>query len=139
LVSTYAAIENEYRQLISSFKEIENLNAEITNLQKNLKSKEAALQQAAKVFTEKEKDLAAKTQELETGKTEYAAILDGKELSLLQSEKENISGLYNQIKNLIQVEQEIAANQKEIEDFAGKIRQLDSFIQNFPKRLKPIK
>ncbi len=136
LVSTYAAIENEYRQLISSFKEIENLNAEITNLQKDLKSKEAALQQAAKVFTEKEKDLAAKTQELETGKTEYAAILDGKELSLLQSEKENISGLYNQIKNLIQVEQAIAANQKEIEDFAGKIRQLDSFIQELSKKIK---
>jgi exonuclease SbcC len=136
LVSTYAAIENEYRQLISSFKEIENLNAEITNLQKNLKSKEAALQQAAKVFTEKEKDLAAKTQELETGKTEYAAILDGKELSLLQSEKENISGLYNQIKNLIQVEQAIAANQKEIEDFAGKIRQLDSFIQELSKKIE---
>jgi exonuclease SbcC len=136
LVSTYAAIENEYRQLISSFKEIENLNAEITNLQKNLKSKEAALQQAAKVFTEKEKDLAAKTQELETGKTEYAAILDGKELSLLQSEKENISGLYHQIKNLIQVEQAIAANQKEIEDFAGKIRQLDSFIQELSEKIE---
>lgn len=136
LVSTYAAIENEYRQLISSFKEIENLNAEITNLQKDLKLKEAALQQAAKVFTEKEKDLAAKTQELETGKTEYAAILDGKELSLLQSEKENISGLCNQIKNLIQVEQAIAANQKEIEDFAGKIRQLDSFIQELSKKIE---
>ncbi|OPZ15484.1 MAG: Nuclease SbcCD subunit C [Bacteroidetes bacterium ADurb.BinA261] len=136
LVSTYAAIENEYRQLISSFKEIENLNAEITNLQKDLQSNEAALQQAAKVFTEKEKDLAAKTQELETGKTEYAAILDGKELSLLQSEKENISGLYNQIKNLIQVEQAIAANRKEIEDFAGKIRQLDSFIQELSKKIE---
>jgi exonuclease SbcC len=136
LISKYAAIENEYRQLISSFKEIENLNAEITNFQKDLKSKEAALQQAAKVFTEKEKDLAAKTQELETGKTEYAAILDGKELSLLQSEKENISGLYNQIKNLIQVEQAIAANQKEIEDFAGKIRQLDSFIQELSKKIE---
>jgi len=136
LVSTYAAIENENHQLVLSFKEIENLNAEITNLQKDLKSKEAALQQAAKVFTEKEKDLAAKTQELETGKREYAAILDGKELSLLQSEKENISGLYNQIKNLIQVEQAIAANQKEIEDFAGKIRQLDSFIQELSKKIE---
>ncbi|MBP7179707.1 MAG: AAA family ATPase [Dysgonomonadaceae bacterium] len=136
LVSTYAAIENGYRQLISSFKEIENLNAEITNLQKDLQSNEAALQQAAKVFTEKEKDLAAKTQELETGKTEYAAILDGKELSLLQSEKENISGLYNQIKNLIQVEQAIAANRKEIEDFAGKIRQLDSFIQELSEKIE---
>ncbi|MFZ6036629.1 MAG: AAA family ATPase [Bacteroidota bacterium] len=136
LVSTYAAIENEYRQLISSFKEIENLNAEITNLQKDLKSKEAALQQGAKVFTEKEKDLAAKTQELETGKTEYAAILDGKELSLLQSEKENISGLFNQIKNLIQVARAIAANQKEIEDFAGKIRQLDSFIQELSEKIE---
>jgi exonuclease SbcC len=136
LISKYAAIENEYRQLISSFKEIENLNAEITNFQKDLKSKEAALQQAAKVFTEKEKDLAAKTQELEAGKRKYAAILDGKELSLLQSEKENISGLCNQIKNLIQVERAIAANQKEIEDFAGKIRQLDSFIQELSKKIE---
>jgi exonuclease SbcC len=136
LVSTYAAIEKENDQLVFSFKEIENLNAEITNLQKDLKSKEVALQQAAKVFTEKEKDLAAKTQELEAGKRKYAAILDGKELSLLQSEKENISGLCNQIKNLIQVERAIAANQKEIEDFAGKIRQLDSFIQELSKKIE---
>jgi ATPase involved in DNA repair len=136
LVSTYAAIENEYRQLISSFKEIENLNAEITNLQKDLKSKEAALQQAAKIFTEKEKDLAEKIIELETKKTEYATILDGKELVAIQTEKENISGLYHQIKNLIQVERAIAANQKEIEDFAGKIRQLDSFIQELSEKIE---
>lgn len=55
---------------------------------------------------------------------------------MLQSEKENISGLYHQIKNLIQVEQAIAANQKEIEDFAGKIRQLDSFIQELSEKIE---
>lgn len=136
LVSTYAAIENEYRQLVTSFNEIKNLNAEITNLQKDMRSKEVTLQQAAKVFTEKEKDLAEKTIELETKKKEYAAILDGKELSLLQSEKENISGLYNQIKNLIQVEQVIADNQKEINDFTDKIRQLESTIQELSEKIE---
>jgi exonuclease SbcC len=135
LVSTYAAIENEYRQLISSFNEIKNLNAEITNLQKDMRSKEATLQQAAKVFTEKEKDLAEKTIELETKKTEYATILDGKELVAIQTEKENISGLYHQIKNLIQVEQAIAANQKEINTFAEKIKQFEQFIHDLSEKI----
>lgn len=136
LVFNYAAIENENHQLIALSKEIENLNTEIIRLEKDLSSKASALQQAVKVFTEKEKNLAAKAEELETRKTEYASILDGKELSQLQSEKENISGLYNQIKNLILVEQSIIVNQKEINDFDGKIRQHDSLIKELSEKIE---
>ena len=136
LVSNYAAIESENRQLISSSKEIENLNTEITKLQKDLLSKETTLQHAAKVFSEKERDLASKVNELQAGKGEYATILEGKELTALQSEKENISGLCNQIKNLIQVEQTIAANQKEIDDVAEKIRQLEESIEEFSEKIE---
>lgn len=136
LVSTYAVIENENHQLIAYSKEIENLNTEITNLQNDVQLKDAAFKNALNFFTEKEKNLAAKIDEFEIRKTEYTEILGGKDLTVLQSEKENISGLYNQIKNLIQVEQAIALNQKEIDDGVEKIRQLDEVIEELTEKIE---
>jgi exonuclease SbcC len=125
LVANYSVIEKENQLLVASSDEIKKLNSEITELQKDLNLKETEVKKANEDFGKKDKILNAKTKELETGKAELKEILGGKELSTLQSEKENISNFGIQIKNLIEVENAIPTNQKELEDLNDKIKQFE--------------
>ena len=125
LVSNYSAIEKENQLLVDSSKEIEKENSEIADLQNKLKSEIADTAKAVETFNEKSEKLNAKTKELSTKRTELAELLEGKELSTLQSEKENISNLGIQIKNLIDVENSITESQKEIETLDEKLNQFE--------------
>lgn len=135
LVSNYTAIEKENQLLVTASNEIKKLNFEIADSQKDLDLKKSDAKKTTNDFNEKEKNLAAKTKELETKKSELAEILGGKELSKLQSEKENISNFGIQIKNLIEVENAISSNQKEIEDFDEKIKQYEKSNKELSKKI----
>jgi exonuclease SbcC len=125
LVSNYSAIEKENQLLVDSSKEIEKQNSEIADLHNKLKSKISVTTKAAEVFNEKSEKLNAKTKELETKRTELAELLGGKELSKLQTEKENIANFGLQIKSLIDVENSIEESQKEIENLDEKLKQFE--------------
>ncbi|HCE54893.1 MAG TPA: hypothetical protein DER05_07760 [Lutibacter sp.] len=136
LVSNYSAIERENQLLVNSIREIETLNAKVTELQKDLELKKSDAEKATNDFNEKDKNLTAKAKELETKKSELAEILGGKELSKLQSEKENISNFGIQIKNIIDVENAISTCQKEIEDFDEKIKQFEKSDKELSKKIE---
>jgi exonuclease SbcC len=125
LVSNYSAIEKENQLLVDSSKEIEKQNSEIADLQNKLKSKIYETTKATEVFNEKNEKLDAKTKELETKRTELTELLGGKELSKLQTEKENKTNFGLQIKNLIDVEKSIEESQKEIENLDEKLKQFE--------------
>lgn len=135
LVSNYSAIERENQLLIASSNEIKNLNVEIADLQKDLRSKETEVKKANEDFDQKDKILTAKTNELEIKKSELAEILGGKELFVLQSEKENISSFGIQIKNLIDVENAISTSQKEIDDLDDKIKQFEKSNKEISEKI----
>lgn len=135
LVSNYSAIERENQLLVNSLREIETLNAKVAELQKDLELKKSDAEKAANNFNEKDKILTAKAKELEIRKSELAEILGGKELSKLQSEKENISNFGIQIKNLIEVEKAISISQKEIDDIDEKLRQFEKSNSELSKKI----
>lgn len=123
LVSNYTAIENENQLLVASSSEIKKQNSEIAELQKDLNLKKSNAKKAEEDYKGKENNLVAKTKELETQKLALVKLLEGKELSVHQLEKENISNFCIQIKYLIEIENAILTNQKEINDFDKKIKQ----------------
>ncbi|MFV0471184.1 MAG: AAA family ATPase [Paludibacteraceae bacterium] len=135
LVSNYAAIERENRLLTASFDEIEALNIKITELQKELDAKTSESEKTATIFDEKEKNLSDKNKELKTKKVELVVILNNKELSALQSEKENITTFGTRIKSLIEIEKSISKNKKEIIDFDEKIKQSEKIIQQLSHKI----
>ncbi|HAH54292.1 MAG TPA: hypothetical protein DCM02_03135, partial [Flavobacterium sp.] len=93
LVSNFSAIEKENQVLVNSFGDIENHNSAILELQKDFETKKSIVKKAVDSYTEIDKALTKKTKELETRKSELSQILNGKELSEYQSEKENITNI----------------------------------------------
>jgi exonuclease SbcC len=126
LVSSYTAIENESKLLVNSSNEIEKLNSELVGLQTDFDLKQTNANKATVIFNENNEKYALKIKELETKKSELAQILGGKELSKLQSEKENISNFSIQIQNLIELENTISTSQKEIENIDEKLKQFEN-------------
>lgn len=129
LVSNYSAIENENQLLVASLNEIKELNSEIVYLQKDFESKQSNSKKATKDYTEKEKNLVVKTNEHETKKSELEKVLGGKDISELQSKKENLANLCRYINNLIDNVKAISANKK-------KIDKIDEEINTFSEPLK---
>ncbi len=136
LVSNYSAIEKENQLLVDSSNEIKNINSEIAGLQKKIALKKAEVTKATELFNEKDKNLIAKTKELETNKSELKELLGGKDLSKFQTEKENISNFGIQIKNLIEVEKAIFTSQKEIEDIDEKLKQFEKSKPEISKSIE---
>ncbi|MBE0422458.1 MAG: hypothetical protein IBX66_00800 [Lutibacter sp.] len=136
LISNYSAIEKDNQLLVESSNEIKNLNSEIVNLQKNLDSKKSDVTNTTEVFNEKAKNLIEKTKEFETKKTKLAEILGGKELSKLQTEKENIVNFSIQLKNLIEVENAIFSSQKEIDEIDEKLKQFEKSKAEISKSIE---
>jgi len=128
LVANYSALESENQRLIATSLDIEKLNTEIAKLRKRAAEQVTATQKATDAFIEKDQSLTKKIKEKESKRNELAQILEGKELAQLQKEKENLNQLSIYLRNLIEVEKDISANGKEIEDSAKKINQCDSDI-----------
>ena len=135
LVSNYSVIEKENQLLEVSLTEIKKLNTEIADLQNEVELKQYAFTSAKEVFTEKSNILTAKTVELETKKSELVEILGGKELNSLRSEKENIKSYGTQLKSLIEVENAIFVNQKEIKNLDEKLKQFEKSNKEFSERI----
>jgi len=136
LVSNYSAIEKENQLLVSSSAEIKKVNAEIADLQKKLELKKSDVLKATELYNHINNNLVTKTKEFEVKKSELAELLGGKQISDLQSEKENISNFGIQIKGLIEVENTILKNKKEINDIEGKLNQFEKSKSELSKSIE---
>ena len=135
LVSNYSAIEKENQLLIESYKKIEKQKDEISKLEKESYTAKTNVKNTTESFNKIKQKLDDETKKLETQKAELEKILGGKELSQIQSEKENITSFITQLKSLIDIENEIEANKKEIEQIKIK---LNLFEKENTKLLKSL-
>jgi len=115
LLEQFAAIENQHFELNNLLLDFNTKNIEFENAKKDLVTKISINKKTLAFFTEKEKILHDKEEELKIKKVELSEILSGKELNVYQEEKENITNLGIHIKNLVGVEKEITENRTEIE------------------------
>ena len=136
LVSNYSVIEKENQFLVSSSDEIKKVNAEIADLQDKLKLAKEAVSNATELYNDENNNLATKTNELEAKKSDLAELLGGKQISDLQSEKDNISNFGIQIKGLIEVENTILKSKKEIDNIDGKLKQFEKDKSKLSKNIK---
>ncbi len=136
LVSNYSAIEKENQLLVETSNEIKKVNFEIADLKKNLELQKNDVTKATEVFNKKDKNLISKTKELETKKSELLELLEGKKLSQLQAEKEDILNFSIQIKSLIEVENAIITSQKEVEDIDEKLNQFEKSKTEISKSIE---
>jgi len=115
LVENYSAIENQNLQVQDKLNVWHAKQTDFEKAAKDLKEGIASYEKAVKDFNLKHQSLEIKGQELEEQKQKLTGLLNGKELSVLQSEKENITNLLNTIKLLIDNIKNIISNKKEIE------------------------
>jgi exonuclease SbcC len=114
LVGQYTAIENQNAQVLTLHDDWYKKQTEFETANQELTGKIRTLQKSQTDFTEKETALNEKILEFENKKIELEKILSGKALNDYLMEKENITNFGIQIKNLIEVENEISKNQQEI-------------------------
>jgi exonuclease SbcC len=115
LVENYSAIENQNMQVQSRLNDWHAKQADFEKAAKDLENKSASCRKALNDFNTQHQSLETKIRELEDYKQKLAKLLKGKELSALQSEKENITSFGNTIKGLIDNLKNIISNQKEVE------------------------
>lgn len=136
LISNYSAIENESQNLINNSIEINELKDDISELETGLEKKKIELNYATDNFIEKDKFLSAKNNELEIKKSELSEILVGKDFSEFQKEIENISNYIKEIKSLIDLENAINSNQKEIEEYIERINHFEQSNIDLSEQIK---
>ena len=131
LVLNYSAIESQNLQVQSRLNDWQAKQTELEKASKDLENKMAACGRAIKDFDAKHQLLEVKKQELEEQKQKSVNIFQGKELSTLQSEKEDLTNFINtlkaligNLKNSISVKKEIENCEKSISDNAGKEKEL---------------
>jgi exonuclease SbcC len=121
LTERMAAIQNQHLHAGRLLADFQEKHIELEKTKQDRNNKAATFGQAQAVFNEKNQSLTAKTQALETLKTELTAILAGKELAFYQKEKENTIQLGTQLKDRIAIEKAIAQNQQEIAQHTAQI------------------
>ncbi|MCL1936914.1 MAG: hypothetical protein FWF52_00780 [Candidatus Azobacteroides sp.] len=114
LVGNYSAIENQYLQVQIRLNDWRSKQTDFEKAAKDLNRKMIAEEKAVKDFNEKRQLLEAKRQEMDDQKRKWTDLLNGKELSTLQSEKEAIIHFGNAIKSLIENLKNSISNKKEI-------------------------
>ena len=114
LVGNYSAIENQHLQVQNCLNDWHFKQTDFEKATKDLNNKMIACEKAIKDFTEKRQLLETKIQNLEDQKQQSTNLLNGKELSTLQSEKEEVIYFGNMIKSLIENIKNIISNKKEI-------------------------
>jgi len=128
LPSQYAAIEKEHKSLQGVSQELKKINDEIIGLNQTLTQRKAEAKAANETYQRKDQELTSKNKELEERKLELLAVLDGKELSELQSEKEKITTFGTQLKDLIESEKAIIKSKSETEEYANNLLLFDKEI-----------
>jgi exonuclease SbcC len=136
LVLNYSAIEKENQVLVDLFGEIENHNSAILELQTDYQTKLSVVKKAVDSFSEIDETLTKKTKELDTRKSELSKILNGKELSEYQSEKENTTNIGIHIKNLIEARESISVSEKEIAGIVALIKEKNRLANDLDKKIK---
>ena len=122
LTTQYAVIENQNTQVCNLFSEYNNKKRDFENANNDLISKREIFQKTIINFSEKEKNLIYKEQELKTKKEELSGILDGKEVINLLNEREQIKRIGNMINDLIRIDDEFCKTKKEIENITNYIK-----------------
>jgi exonuclease SbcC len=115
LVGSCSAIESRNLQLQKLLNDLNVKRTDAGKAAKNLAGITATCQKAERNFHEKHQSLEEKLQELEDRKKKSADLLNRKELTALQSEKENIIHFGNNLKALIEQLGNIISNKQEIE------------------------
>ena len=136
LVLNYTAITKENQLLTEAAKEINKLKAEINDLEKKLNAEKNQNEKNSKKFSDIEQKLTIKTNILKTKKAELQELLNGKDISQIQEEKENLSNFILHIKNLISIEKAIDSNQKEIKAIDIKLNQFEKTNTSLQKSLE---
>jgi exonuclease SbcC len=116
LAEQYAAIENQNSQVLSLHNDLNNTQAELETAQKELTGKIAAFQKSQADFTGKETAFNKKMREFADRNAELSAMLSGKDLNSYRQEEKNITNFETQLKNLIELENEISKTQQEINE-----------------------
>ena len=121
LVLNFSAIENQNSQVQNRLNDRQTKQSDFEKTCKDLENKNAACERAVKDFNAKHQSLEAKKQELEEQKQKSANLLAGKELPVLQSNKEAIVNFASTIKSLIDNLKNNIIIKKEIENFEKSI------------------
>ncbi|MDO5104927.1 AAA family ATPase [Capnocytophaga sp.] len=136
LTREFSVIEKEHQLLIATENEIDDFTKQITSLQNEVTSKKADFQKSSSDFNIKNNELELKIQELESQKSALKTLLNGKEISELQSEKEKISALGVQLKNWLEIENQIEINKREILDFTDKDNAFETTLEQLSEKLQ---
>ena len=121
VVIEYAALERENTLLLDTLQKINLQSNDILTWQNNLNYEKDLLKTAVDNFKINETNLKLKENELETHKQNYINILGGRELSQLQIEKDNITNMGIQIKNLIDLQSRIQDSRVMLNNIETKI------------------
>jgi exonuclease SbcC len=116
LVGNYSAIDNQDLQVQSRLNDWRTRQTDFDSAVTDLTIKITNCVKAEKDFNVKHQSLEAKLQELDIRKEKSADLLNGIELSVLQSEKEMITIFGNNIKLLIDNLKNIISDKREIEN-----------------------
>ena len=115
LIGNYSVIENQNTQVQNRLNDWHTKQADFEKAIKDLESKIALYEKSVKDYNIKHQSFEAKLQELENLKQKMTNLLNGKELSTLQSGKEELVNLDNTLKTLINNLKSIISTKKEIE------------------------
>lgn len=121
LTTDFTALKNKNEQLIAVENDLKIRHDDLTKLQNDINVKKNEAQNGIRLFDEKNTQLIAKNQQLETQKKQLSALLNGRKITELQTEREKISQLGLLIKNWIEIEKTVAKQQIEISDFENRI------------------
>ena len=117
LTGQFTAIENQHLQVSALLNDYNSKKNELEKVKRDLNAQIFTSQNVQILFSEKEKALNEKEQELTRMKANLLTILSGKALDAYMKEKDEIVKFGTQIKDLIEVEKRISENRKEIEKY----------------------
>lgn len=136
LISQYTAIEQEYLSLQKRYEQISNLNQEIIILQKQLDVENQKYKAAMEYLNQKEILLKDKEANLKDMLRQSQILLNGKQVTEYQKEKDKAMELRSHLIRLIELEESIYAVITEIQTYSGIQQQLDSQIQEISSALE---
>ena len=131
LTNQFAAIENRNSQVCNLLGDLTVKKSEFEKVNKDLLNQKKISQNAFHLFTEKEKALKNKEEELETRKNEHSTVLSGKDINVFHDDKEKITKFGLMIKELIDIEKGSCEQKSEIEKLNNSIDYLQKKEKEF--------
>lgn len=136
LLSQYTAIEQEYFSLQKRYEQISNLNQEIIVLQKQLDAENQKHEAALNDLNTKETLLKAKEDNLKDILMQLQKLLNGKQITEYQKEKDKAMELRSHFIRLIELEESNSAVITDIQNYSDTLQQLDTQIQEISSALE---